>query len=403
MRKSDLHPSLQASAVPIPERSGCYAVLPNPVPSSVEVPQCAALFALARRELQLLAAGLARYPQADLLLRTLNRREAVDSSQIEGTRTGFDELLLYEMDLAGDEAPAEAADDADAGTTLAYVRAFRAGTESVASMGSAALNTALLCDIHARLMAGQARAEPGRLRQRQNYIGLRLETARYVPPPPDEVPRLLADLEGLLHFRAEAVMQPSILMRAAIAHVQFEAIHPFLDGNGRVGRLLLPLMLLAEGEPPLHLATFLKLRQLDYYDALLAAQLRLEWAPWLTLFLECVIASCRHTLQLIGQLEALHREWTGLLEARRKRRHAAVWSLLDRLSGQPVLTVPEVARQLGISFPAANAAIDELVQLDILRPANEQRRNRSFHAHQVLNALYAGMDEVLEDAARSAG
>jgi Fic family protein len=392
MRKSNLHRSLQATAMTIPGKSGCYAVVPGPVPSSVDVPACAAAFQMARRELDLLKGQLSRCTYADRLLRSLNRREAVDSSQIEGTRTGFDELLLYEMDL-GDEP---AAGDADAGETLAYVNASSHGDEAIRERGQSALTRQLLLELHARLMAGNPRAQPGRFRTVQNHIGgLRIEDAAFVPPPPGEVERLMADLEGLLQYEPEGNLVSSVLMRAAIAHVQFEAIHPFTDGNGRVGRMLLPLMLQAEDEPPIHLASFLKRRQGEYYEKLRAAQMRLDWTPWVGLFLDSVIASCRHTGQLILEIDGIRAGWNALLQARRKRRHATIWRIVELLPGQPVITAKEAARQLQVTFPAANDALAELIELDILRPTNAQRRNRAFQAHQVLNALHTGMDEVL--------
>lgn len=379
----------------MPERSGCFAVVPLPVPTSVEVPDCATLFVLAKRELNELAATIARHPQhADLLMGMLNRREAVDSSQIEGTHTGFDGLLLHELELGTDEAQP----DQDASETFAYVRAFARGSAAVAQRGVAALDLELIRLLHSELMGGQVRAEPGTFRTVQNYIGLRLETARYVPPPASEVPGLMADLATLLQYEPAGVVEISVLMRAAIAHLQFEAIHPFLDGNGRTGRLLLPLMLQAEGLPPIHLATFLKVRQHEYYDALFAAQTRLDWSPWMRLFLECVVASSVHTVQLFRSLQALQERWRGLL--RGKRKNSTVWPLIDLLLGQPVVTVNQVARRLGVTFPAANDAVSELVALDILRLANAQRRHRVFHAHEVMNALHTGLDTVLEDAAR---
>lgn len=393
MRKSDLHRSLQASAVAIPGKSGCYAVVPSPVPASVDVPACAAAFQMARRELDLLKGQLARCTYADRLLRSLNRREAVDSSQIEGTRTSFDELLLYEMDLADEAIPA----DADAGETLAYVDAATFGEEAVRARSQSALTRQLLLDLHARLMAGNPRAQPGRFRTTQNHLGgPRIEDAVFVPPPPGEVERLMADLEGLLQYAPEGNLVSSILMRAAIAHAQFEAIHPFTDGNGRIGRMLLPLMLQAEGEPPIHLATFLKRRQGEYYEKLRAAQMRLDWTPWVGLFLDSVIASCRHTGQLIVEIDDIQTAWNEQLQARRKRRHATIWRVAELLPGQPVITAKEAARQLQVTFPAANDAIAELVEMDILRPSNAQRRNRAFQAHQVLNALHTGLDGVLQ-------
>jgi Fic family protein len=177
-------------------------------------------------------------------------------------------------------------------------------------------------------------------------------------------------------------------------------IHPFLDGNDCTGRLLLSLMLKAAGAPPIHLASFLKLRQQEYYDALWQVHTRLDWTPWMRLFLECVIASSRHTVQVFGNLRNIQGRWQGVLAEKGKHRHAAIWGVTNLLLGQPVVTVNAVAERLDVTFPAANDAIAELVDLDILRPANAQRRRRVFHAHEVMNALYTGLDEVLGDVAR---
>jgi len=395
MRKSDLHPTLQASCVPIPGRGGCYAVIPPLVPTSVDAADSYHLFALASRELELLSSALQKNQEhAGLLLGMLNRREAVDSSQIEGTKTGFDGLLLHELRLG----TADAEPDDDASETFAYVRAFMLGTRAVDQMGQKALTRGLICQLHTELMTDQARHTPGKIREIQNYIGVRLETARYVPPPAEAVEALLEDLEGLLQYQPDGPKEVSILMRAAIAHAQFEAIHPFLDGNGRTGRLLLPLMLQAAGQPPIHLATFLKVRQQEYYDALWQVQIKLNWSPWLQLFLESVIASCRHTVFLLDTLHDLQRQWKAALTEKNKRKHAAIWRVVDILLGQPLITVNELSRRLEVSFPAANQAVEDLVAMDILRPLNDHQRHRVFQAHQVMNALYTGLDEILEKA-----
>lgn len=393
MRKTDLHPDLQKTCVPVPQRSGCFAVVPLPVPASVDVPSCNGLLVLARRELELLADTIRRNGHyADLLMHMLNRREAVDSSQIEGTRTGFDGLLIHEIEAGtGDEIS-----DSDANITLNYVRAFMKGAHDVEAHGKDALNLNLIRNLHACLMSGQEQYAPGQWRDRQNYIGLRMETARYIPPPPGEVPRLMDDLSGLLQYEPEGVAVTSILLRAAIAHVQFESIHPFLDGNGRAGRLLLPLMFKAEGTPPIHLASFLKLRQQEYYDALLQVQTRLVWEPWIRLFLQSVIASCRHTTKLFDDLQTIQGRWQGILTEQSKRRHATIWRVTELLLGQPVVSVNSIANRLGVTFPAANDAVTELVALGILRPATQQRRHRVFQAHEVMNALYTGIDAVIE-------
>ncbi|MDD4911100.1 MAG: Fic family protein [Sideroxydans sp.] len=394
MRKNDLHPDLKRTCVPIPEHSGCFAVIPPAVPVSVNVPTCHGLLVLAQRELELLTDAINRNPRdAELLMYMLNRREAVDSSQIEGTHTSFDGLLIHEIE-AGTE---DEITDSDASATMNYVRAFMAGAREIDLHGQAALDLNLVRNLHAQLMAGQTQYAPGQWRDRQNYIGLRMETARYIPPPPGEVPRLMEDLLGLLQYEPDGVAVVTVLLRAAIAHVQFEAIHPFLDGNGRTGRLLLPLMLKAEGKPPIHLASFLKLRQQEYYDALLQVQTKLNWGPWIRLFLESVIASCRHTTRLFDDMRAIHQRWQNLLTQQGKRRHATIWKVCGLLLGQPVVTTNSIKQRLGVTFPAANDAVSELVALGILRPVTQQRRHRTFHAHEVMNVLYSGLDAVIED------
>lgn len=388
---------MQQSCWPIPGRSGCFAVVPPLAPKQLDIPGCYGLLASARNELQNLTDAIKHNEAfAHLTIHMLNRREAVDSSQIEGTRTGFDGLLLHELEAATSDTEE---DDEDARETFAYLKAFMLGCNAVDTHGKAAIDLALLCSMHAALLADQAGKLPGRIREIQNYIGLRLETATYVPPPATELARLLADLIGLLQYEPDGVMEVSVLVRAAIAHAQFEAIHPFLDGNGRIGRLLFPLMFKAEGLPPIHLATFLKVRQREYYAALLAVQTRLDWEPWLRLFLECVIASCKHTQQLFAHLQRLLAQWRDKLAEARKRKHAAAWKVIDLLLAQPVVNVNEIVRKTGVTFPAANQAVTDLVALGILRPANDQRRHRVFHAHEVMNALYTGLDKVLEQAA----
>lgn len=394
MKKSDLHPSLRITAVPVPGYSGCYAVVPPDPPFALGN---SPLLPLAHREMQVLSDAITAAPHyAGLLIHMLNRREAVDSSQIEGTHTEFDELLLHEIEAGTPDAVS----DADADLTLNYVHAYMLGVHEVNKKGIDALNTRLICSLHKKLMTGESRAVPGRLREVQNYIGgLKMENARFIPPPPAEVPRLMAGLDRLIRNESdpESHFSLGVLARAPMVHAHFEAIHPFVDGNGRVGRILLPLMFLADGDPPIHLATFLKVRQREYYDALLAVQMKLRWSDWVQLFLECTIASCRHTVHLLRELRTIADQWRERLKGRRIRKDAAVWRVAELLLGQPVVTVNALVRRLKVSFPAANAAVAVLVDMDILRAQGARRRDRAFHAHQVMNILHAGIDSVLDD------
>jgi Fic family protein len=397
VRKSDLHPSLRATAVPVPGHSRCHAVVPPPVPELLGIRT--ALFPLARRELQILASAVEAAPShAQQLLNMLDRREAVDSSQIEGTHTQFDELLLYELEAGTPDATA----DRDAEQTLNYLRAYARGVRQVKQRGQRALDTAFVQTLHRQLMAGDSHAGAGQFRQVQSFIGgSKMEAARFIPPPPSEVPRLMADLDRLLCYEPdpESDFELDTLARAPIVHAQFEAIHPFKDGNGRTGRLLLPLMFLADGGLPIHLAGFLKCRQQEYYDALLEVQMKLRWEAWVRLFLECTVAACRHTVHLLQQLSTIGERWRTRLEARRTRKHATVLRVAYLLLGHPVMTVPALVQLLTASFPAVNGAVAQLVEMDILRPKGTQRRNRAFHAHEVMNILHTGIDTVLADVA----
>jgi len=396
VKKTALHQTLRASAVPVSGHSGCYAVVP---PKLQFLPLNSPLLPLARREMQVLGDAAAAAPgYAKLLMHMLNRREAVDSSQIEGTHTQFDELLLHEID-AGTK---DAVSNADADRTMSYLHAYAEAVRAIEERGKGALDLELILSLHKQLMRGDSRATPGIFRSVQNFIGgMKIEHARFIPPPATEIPSLMEDLVARIGYERseESVTEIGILGRAPFVHAQFESIHPFVDGNGRVGRILIPLMFLAEGEPPLHLASFLKVRQHEYYDALLEVQMHLRWEAWNQLFLECVIASCRHTVHLLSELSKLSDRWDQALTGRQLRKHATVWQLSKLLLGQPVITANAVAHQLKVSFPAANTAIGVLVDLDILRQQGNQKRNRAFQSHEVMNLLYTGIDAVLDDVA----
>lgn len=392
MRKTDLHPDLQKTAVPVPGRGGVFAVVPKPIPHRIDIDGSEFLFATASQEMERLKEALAGYPHATTLMRMLNRREAVDSSQIEGTSTGYDDLEIYELESAPDTGNEQKKDAAD---TFAYVTAFSNAQNWIRQKGMQGLTLEMLQVAHHTLMAGSPEKSPGSIRDRQNYIGRSFADARFIPPPPDVVPRLLNDFVQFLQWDYDTEMPQSILMRTAIAHVQFEAIHPFLDGNGRLGRMLLPLMFEADDQIPIHLASFLKLRKDEYYDALIASQMKLNWKPWLTLYLECVIASCRHTRALVSNCQALRLRWSE--EYKAARRHAAIHKVLDTLLGFPYVTATTLASQINVSFPAAKNAIDQLVHGGTLRLCdNKINGSSAYYAHEVVNILMTGLDAVLE-------
>lgn len=386
MRRSDLSPDRQACLVPTPEYPNVKAFLPPATPRLIRV-QGPATRALtqAHEALGALRQASVRLPNPDMITRTLARREAVNSSQIEGTRAGLDDLYAYECTGAGEPT------HADARITHNYVTALDIGLTAVRGpAGRQALTVALLQEMHRALMTGTDYADtPGSLRRQQNWIGAgaRIEDATFVPPPPAAVAQCLAELaDSMLRYepRDEEAQQLSLVMQLAIAHAQFETIHPFRDGNGRIGRLLLPLILAAEGYPPLYLSGYLHRHRRQYYDALAGVQLRGEWSEWLAFLAAAVIASCQEATALTEDLLALQAQWETQLGD--LRADAAARKLPALLLGHPVTSAREVSILLGISFPAANKALGILVERGLLE-APEGRRNRLFVARAIVERL----------------
>ncbi|WP_374472600.1 Fic family protein [Arenimonas sp.] len=323
-------------------------------------------------------------PSVDLVTRTLARREAVQSSQIEGTRTQLHELLEYEATQGSDGAPA------DAVVTGRYVQALEQGLATIRRAGTRqALDTRLLRALHATLMQdAPASLRAGDYRDTQAWIGSgRIEDATFVPAPPSRIEACMEELEAsMLRYarREDEVWELPVVGQLAIAHAQFETIHPFADGNGRCGRLLMPLILAAEGYPPIYLSGTLLRQRRAYYDALADVQLRADWVPWIRLLCRAVVEACDGAVAIARDLEAIRAEWThGLADL---RSDAAARRLPAFLLGHPVVAVKQVAEGLGISFKSANKAIEALVSRGMLSEPT-RRRNRVFHATEILRRL----------------
>ena len=185
----------------------------------------------------------------------------------------------------------------------------------------------------------------------------------------------------------EDMFEVPIVVRMAIAHAQFETIHPFVDGNGRVGRLLLPIMLAAEGYLPVYIAGYLKNYQQEYYDRLAGVQLREEWQPWIQFFATAVEESVKESIHTASALENLLRRWEERIAELRIRSDSAVYRLPQLLIGRPVVTARQVEAELGVSFPAANNALIKLAEMGILYIPNDQQRNRTFVAYEAIDIL----------------
>ena len=385
MKKSDLSPARQQQLIPVPTHSGAFAVIPPAPPRFIPSKGITKEVIHAHEALGELRLATARLPNPNLVTRTFDRREAVRSSQIEGTSSDMHQLFTYEATGSDDGLPA------DVLVTLNYVRALEVGLKEVKDRGPSAVDEALIKKLHHTLMKGtDYRGKTGEYRDIQNWIGgTKIYHARFVPPTPEHVAGCMQELIAFLcEVPAEEDMfEVPIVVRMAIAHAQFETIHPFVDGNGRVGRLLLPIMLAAEGYLPVYIAGYLKNNQQEYYDRLAGVQLREEWQPWVQFFASAVEESVKESIQTANALENLLRQWEARISALKVRSDAALYKLPQLLIGRPVVTARQVEAELGISFPAANNALARLEELGILTNPQKQQRNRTFVAHEAIDIL----------------
>lgn len=320
-------------------------------------------------------------PDPALFLYSYVRKEAVLSSQIEGTQSSLNDLLLFELD----EAPGVPVDDVTEVSN--YVAALEHGLARIRS--GFPPSSRLLREIHGVLLSrgrGSGK-QPGKFRTSQNWIGgTRPGNAVFVPPPHTRVDDAIANLERFLHEQEDAL---PLLVRAGIAHVQFETIHPFLDGNGRVGRLLIALLLCAEGalrEPLLYLSLYLKRHRARYYELLDLVRRDGDWETWLLFFLEGVAetaTSAVTTANALTQLFALDRariEQEG-------RRAGSLLRVHDALKSRPIASVNALSRASGLSFVSTAAAIERLAEMGVARELTGKRRNRLFVYSQFLDRL----------------
>lgn len=327
-------------------------------------------------------------PEPDLFLYAYVRREALLSSQIEGTQSSLSDLLLFELD----EAPGVPV--SDVAEVSNYVAALEHGLARLRE--GFPLSNRLLREMHAALLARGRGADkqPGEFRQSQNWIGgTRPGNAHFVPPPPQRVEDCMAALERFLHDQS---LPFSTLIKAALAHVQFETIHPFLDGNGRVGRLLIALLLHHEGvlrQPLLYLSLYLKQHRAEYYRLLDAVRHDGDWEAWLDFFLEGVLVIATGAVDTAHRLLALFREDAELVRAR-GRAVANTLHVLDALRERPAATINDLAARTGVTFPTAARAIAALESLGIVREITGRERNRVFAYSRYLAILGEGAEPL---------
>lgn len=362
---------------------GYWAALPGTIPP--EIPPSWDLFLAlseADRALSELAGVARTLPNPHLLIRPFMRKEAVLSSRIEGTQASLSDLLIFE---ASDEREERTSDVREVRN---YIRALEHGLTALLTFP---LSLRFLRELHGILMVDPTKT-PGEFRTTQNWIGppgCMLNDASYVPPPPDALLEHMGALEKFLH---EPSAVPPIL-KYAIAHYQFEAIHPFLDGNGRLGRLLITLLLCADPaidhpilpQPLLYLSAYFERNRREYYERLNNVSRRGEWLEWFRFFLRGVAEQARDALRRSDDLFSLR-------EAHRDRIQAARGSALlhridDHLFTSPVVTVREIANVSGRSYVGCRNAIQKLVDLEILDVVPGQAHPRLYMASDIVRAL----------------
>jgi Fic family protein len=320
------------------------------------------------------------FPDLNLFLYSYVRKEAVLSSQIEGTQSSLSDLLLYE----NEETPGVPLDDVEEVSN--YVAALNHGLKRL--RGGFPLSLRLIREIHEVLLAkGRgSHAQPGEFRNSQNWIGgTRPGNAAYLPPPPEYVLECMGDLESFLH-REEGL---PLLIRAGLTHAQFESIHPFLDGNGRVGRLLITFMLTEKQmlhEPVLYLSLFFKKHRRLYYDRLNGTRNGDGWNKWLDFFLQGVRDTANQAAQTAGEIDKLFRTDKASIE-QFGRSALSAQSIFQLAQLSPIFSIKHAAHKSGLSFPTASAAIERLAKAGILQESSGKRRDRLFTYAKYLRIL----------------
>lgn len=358
---------------------GYTAFVPNPLPPALPwTPELVRALSDADRLIGRLAGEGGRLPNPHLLLRPFVRREAVLSSRIEGTQATLGELLAAEAGAVVDRSPADLREVGN------YVTALEYGIKRLATLP---LSLRLIREIHDKLLTGVrgAHLTPGEFRRSQNWIGApgsTLANAIYVPPPPSELMTCLGAWETFLHDRS---LPP--LVQVALAHYQFEAIHPFLDGNGRVGRLVITLFLVERQilpTPLLYLSAFFEATRSDYYGGLRGISERGEWLPWLGYFLNGVARQAEDALGRAERINGLLTKWRTAVAGASSKVPVA---LVDLLAANPFITVNGAAKRLKVAFTTAQRAVNRLEKLSVVKEVSQAKRDRVYCANALLSIL----------------
>lgn len=360
----------------VSQPTGYRAFIPAPLPPEPPLAltgELPGLLSAADRALGRLDGSVQTLPNPDLFVFMYVRKEAVFSSQIEGTQSSLQDLLAAEAQLFDQNLPR------DVDEVINYVRAMNHGLGRLAELP---VSVRLIREIHAELLRGVrgGRLQPGELRTSQNWIGpagCTLTTATFVPPPQHLVPETLGELEHFLH--REDDLPP--LVKIALAHVQFETIHPFLDGNGRVGRLLITFLLTERGvlhKPVLYLSHYFKRHRQAYYEHLQGVRDHGAWEDWLTFFLRGVIEVAREASDTARRILLLREQHRSAITAQLGRAAGNGHKVLESLFDRPIVTVTNVQQMTGTTFAAANNLVSRLVKVGVLNEMTGYARNRRF-------------------------
>ncbi|MGE0133154.1 MAG: Fic family protein [Blastocatellales bacterium] len=381
MRIEDFTASKPGRFAKTPE--GADAFVPNPLPPKLELSwSLVNALSQADRALSELAGVARTLPNPHLLIGPFIRREAVLSSRIEGTRASLSDLFFFE---AGGERDDEANDVREVAN---YVKALNYGLNRLKDLP---VSLRLIREMHQHLLEGVRgeRLTPGEFRQFQNWIGPPggdLWSATYVPPPVIEMHQSLSDWEKYLHTDSELPW----LIRLALIHYQFEAIHPFVDGNGRLGRLLITLMICHQGllpQPLLYLSAYFEQYRSGYYELLLTVSQKGKWDEWIMFFLRGVEMQSQDAVKRAKRLLDLWQNYRRQVQA--TRASASPLILLDSLISHPAITNGMAANILGVTHRAARLNMNKLVELGIVKEITSRQRNQIFVATEIINILEA--------------
>ncbi|MCP4374785.1 MAG: Fic family protein [bacterium] len=328
-------------------------------------------------------------PDVSLFLYFYVRKEAVLSSQIEGTQSSISDLLMHEENLV----PGVPLDDVQEVSN--YIEAMNHGLKRLRE-DNFPLSLRLIREMHEVLLSRGRGSDkdPGQFRRSQNWLGgTRPGNARFVPPPPDRVGECMGNLEMFLHDQPQ---RTGALIKAALAHVQFETIHPFLDGNGRLGRLLITHILCAEGvlqQPLLYLSLFFKQHRTEYYDRLDAVRVNGDWLGWLRFFLEGIAKTARQAADTATRIQALFDEDHLMVETL-GRKAASALRLHELLQRHPITTISNGAKQLNLTAPTVRNAIASMEGLGIVREITGKQRDRIYLYNRYLQILDEGTEPI---------